>query len=923
MKRLAPLFLFLLVIFSGSAFASAENCGMSVDGKSLKSFDSEICPQNIAQKIRIAFFGESIYTSILENKNNDSSYEEIQADSTQSQKDFNTRTIESFSTMKILIFGVVLIFLIVIIFNSVITLTKAIFGKEFSTDESNNPPRYNFFVAVGVMGLGAFSFIPGFFGHNGSLSVSDYFNLAAGQGALQLENMVISTYLSNQLSGGLEVPTVGESVAEANKRKENSNVYYSAKATIAGFVSTSLVISSSSAFNNSIENLHNNTTDWRVRDKTVDVWQPNNNDGIDFEHRFAEDPNQTMWSADPITFAQNPESMGENLPYLKAIGYNQNYRDYAVKDNLYNKAELLKVAIKEAYFKDSEAGFKEVANTAVSLFFKDAQANILKTEFLGMMAKSDEIALQRINYTCSLEESHRIEAKNFIDAHTGTGSAGAGSSECVSADWKVMGTEASEVYAAKVKELTLALIDEYYNIRLAINAQLQQAMYSTDIVNRVKETRQKAALNFFWTHPSLTNDLNFTQSAQSEFNITSPIQTIQTKAMGTFVDDDWAKSHGYPEAKLMIGEDFRDLKIDTQDKGTPTLKDSKAIMQSLYNENATASGQNAEFMQATGLSLANPQIKFDECRASTIYPITCVQKYGQQISETMIDIAEVAIAMKLIGYGATHIGDKKKQKLMSEQAKADEKAGVSKSKLSKKAKAKRNQPNFLQKVGSFMSTFANFFLKASLFGYIFALVLKFLMTTLMIGPFYVLYVLNMFYSLLVFLTSAFALLAFLRFNDMNNLKLLAKTVWSFFLSNLFFGPLILVFYIVNWEIAAILDRNLSTIIASGFSSAIGSDTSTIIQHLITLFVSFVCFMAINIGCLRYSLIAMNTVLEIVGLDMPHIKYTQEFISRMIFVTNIITFSMFHWLDVIITSQARSAFKRKPNFLSRFGRRGRG
>ena len=68
---------------------------------------------------------------------------------------------------------------------------------------------------------------------------------------------------------------------------------------------------------------------------------------------------------------------------------------------------------------------------------------------------------------------------------------------------------------------------------------------------------------------------------------------------------------------------------------------------------------------------------------------------------------------------------------------------------------------------------------------------------------------------------------------------------------------------------------------------------------------------------------MNTVLEIVGLDMPHIKYTQEFIGRMIFVTNIITFSMFHWLDVIITSQARSAFKRKPNFLSRFGRRGRG
>lgn len=908
MKRLVPFLLFLMVIFSGSAFAytSVENCGMTDDGKTIKPYNSEICPQNLTQKMRIAFFGQSSFTSLLNGKDSEAKYNDVLQDMSESQRAFVQKNSESYGKMKFLTYGIGLTFVSIIIIISLAIFAKAMIAGEHHKDDNGNEPRYNIYVAFGTILAGIACFIPGFYGNHDTsndtddaFSVGDFALNVATYGDLIFQNEFISTYMNRLQTGFMDVAAESLSVLEGRTKMFNSHTYYSARATVAGLVNASLVITASSAYNNAIENLDDHSTGWKVRDVTADVWQPNDDYGVDFEHRFSEDPNQTMWSADPITFVANPESIGDSINYLKAVNYNKSYRKYDQIDNLYNQAEKLKTDIQTTSFYNNEAGFKEIANEAVTYFFRDAQANILQGLFPDYMAKSDEIALLRLNYVCSKDKSTQHYGQLFIDAHVKNEAVPGGNSNCVTADWKLMGQNKPEFYSQQVVEKTQALVEEYYNVRIKINTQFQKTLYSTDLVARMKEVVQKGPLFFFWALPGILNDAKFTATVQNQFAITSPVQTIQTKAMDTYVDDAWAKAHGYPGSTFKLSDNIRDASLNVPDVGTPTIKDSQAIIQKQFAEDYTASQQNSDFLKGLGIGLADPQDSFDRCRNSSIHPITCLQQYGQSISETMVVIAEMAVTLKMLGYAATYFGDKKKGKLESEQEKADKAAGISKSKLSKIEKKKRDKPVFLQKVGAIMSAFANFFLKAALIGYIFAVTIKFLMSTLMIGPFFILYVLNMLYTLILILTSSFALIAFLRYNDKNNLVNLVKTLWAAFLSCFVMGTVILIVYTINWELAGMLDKNFSPIIAHGFSSSIASGASGIINHISTLFVSFICYMAINVGVLRYSLKAIQSIGDFLGISVPYLQHGERFLTTMIQVTNVLSLGIFSVLDNLI------------------------
>ncbi|KTB91617.1 hypothetical protein AO073_01720 [Pseudomonas syringae ICMP 11293] len=895
MKRLFPLFFLFLMILSGSAFAytTPDSCGLTDDGKSIKPYNSDVCPQNLTQLLRISFMGKAGFTSLIEKDVKDSRYDDIMNFLSEEQKNINKRNQESFALIKFLFYGLVLFGATWMIVPSIYNVVHSLMTGETHDKENGPPARYNFWISISVIIGGVLCFIPGFFGNESeegnddAFSVYDFFQNFTFMSDLTFSSQFISTYFNKLYSAGLETSNPDQTDAEKKKEMEQSTVYYSVRSTIAGIISTSVVISATSAFNNEIENTKDKSTDWKVRFTTDDVWQPNDNYGIDFEHRFSEDPNQIMWKADPITFAANPESLGNSLAYLSAVNYNKSYRSFDDIDGLAAQAEKLKSDIKTTSFYNNEAGFKQIANDATEIFYRDAQANIMVKLYKEWMKKADEIALLKINYACAKDKSAQYASQIFIDSHTGKSNFDSGISDCVSADWKLMGQNTPEFYATQVKEKTEALQKEYYDARMKINNQYRDSHTNSDLLTKMKETFQKGPYAYFFNLPSIWNETRFTASAQNQFAITSPIITLQSKALDNYVDDAWAVEHGYASRAFNLSKYIRDVSLNVSDQGTSSLKDYQAIMQKLYENDYNASLQNTDVESATIMGFVNPLNELDKCNQTTIHPVTCLQQYGQKISETMADLIVMGVTIKAMSLAANEFGDKKKVKLKKKIAEEDENAGISKKQTA--IKVSKVKSNYLQLVGEIMSGISSLMLWIAGIGYVFAMVMKFLMAFSMIGPFVIMYILYIVYSLILILTSVFALFAYSRYNDKNNLVHLAKTLWSFFLSTFIMGTVIVIIYTLNWELTAQFDRLIIPVISFGVGAEYTDSASAIVNSMTMLFVYYIGFMAIGFTSLGYSLKAIQAISDNLGIDSPYVDYGNQFIGKA--KTICITFSI--------------------------------
>ncbi|MEN4750704.1 hypothetical protein ABEH28_13150 [Pseudomonas sp. Ps21-P2] len=896
MKRLFPLFFLPLMILSGSAFAYTKpaDCGLSDDGKSIKPYNSDVCPQNITQLIRISFMGQAGFTSLIEKTVNDSRYSDIQVQLSEDQKNMNKKNVEHFATMKYLIYGFALFMTSLMFAPSIYQIVHSLMTGETRKQEDGTPARFNIWLSFLAIISGVLCFIPGFYGnesedgHDDAFSVYDFFSNFSFMSDLTFSSEFMSTYFNLLLTGGVETTTPDQTEEQQKKAMENSYVYYSVRSTIAGIINTSVVISATSAFNSEIENKQDKTTGWKPRLTTDDVWQPNDNFGIDFEHRFIEDPNQVMWKADPITFAANPESLGKTLAYLSAINYNKTYRPFSDIEGLSAQAAKLRSDIKTTSFFNNEAGYAQIANDATEIFYRDAQANIMKIRFKEWMKKADEIALLKINYACSKDKSTQIASQLFIDAHNGKGN-DSGISDCVSADWKLLGQNTSEFYAQQVKEKTEALQKEYYDVRMKINDQYAESHFNQDLLTKMKETFQQGPFAYFFALPGIWNASRFTSTSQSQFAITSPIMTLQSKALDNYVDDAWAVQHGYASRAFNLSKYIREVTLSVPDVGSPTLRDSQAMMQKLYENDYTASLQNNDLEAATIMGFENPQNEFDKCRETSLHPVTCLQIYGQKISETMVDIIYFGVSIKMLAMGATKFGNNKKSKLKKKIADEDESAGISKHVT--KVKQNSVKSNYFQLAGSLMSGLSDFMLYIAGFGYVFAMVMKFLIPFAMIGPFVIMYTLYIVYSLMLILSSAFALYAWAKYNDKDNLLTMVSTLWALFLSTFVMGTIILIVYTLNWEMTAQLDKIISPLIAKGVGSEFSSSASAIIDSLTVMFVSYVCFMAVSFGSLRYSLGALKGIGKFLGVSAPYLDYGDQFLSKAIRICFVMSFGI--------------------------------
>lgn len=908
MKRLAPFFLFLSMILSGSAFAATnpfENCGLTPDGKRIDVWNSGVCPQNITQRIHYNFLGIGAFGK-YESENLVTTGDDIDSTLSEGQKNLNASNQNLMQLIIMFSYGIALFICLFLITPYAFAYVKAMINGEFH-QRGNEQTRYHGYglLSVFATAAGMLAFMPGLMGVKGSLSLGGYAGSSAGNMSLIGENFIIGSFLNFLEDGGLEVKTDNGTLKDYREKQQTSETYYSAQARIAGLISTSLVIANTSAFNNAIENLKTNDKSWKIRDKTADVWQPNDKDGIEFLKKFSEDPNQTMWSTDAITFAQNPAEIGETLPFFKAINYNKSYRDFDDIDGLVNQAAKLASDIQTSSFYDSPSGFDQIKQSAVAYFYKDAEANILRKNFLQWMEKSDAIADLINNYACSKNYSARIAAQNFIDAHSEKPTHSGGNTSCVSNDWKVMGEGKTEDYVTQINEKKNALIDEYYDVRIKINTAMNTSFQSDTLHKKIVEIYQKGFLHFVFFLPQLMDDLNFSSTVQNEFQNSASMMTIQTQAMGSYIVDDWAIAHGYGDANgvdLQIGEAVRELNLIPNSTGSSSLKDNSAILQKLYSTQATASAQQRDYDQAVGTGLNNPKIELTACLNSTTYPVTCMQKYGQKVSETMTDIMYMAATVKLISVITTHYGDKKKDKVISDQAKEDAKAGVSKKQIAKNGQKINSKPNFLQVVGAVTNGLASAAFGWALFGYLFSTALKFASIVLMTTPFAVLYILNILYFLIMIATMPLAIISFFRMNDMNNLRNIGRTLFNIFISLVAFGPIIVSMYILNYQMTAVFDKIIIPAATNGLGVAFASGSMQIFQSALEAAVALICFMVVNYTCVRYAFKIMKEALKIFELNMPFFEHGEAFLGRVGAIQTVASGGIFRLLNIAIANK---------------------
>ncbi|KPY97926.1 hypothetical protein ALQ37_200212 [Pseudomonas syringae pv. aptata] len=924
MKRLATFLLFLSMILSGSAFAATDpfaNCGLTPDGKKIDVWNSGVCPQNITQRIHYNFLGVGAFGK-YETQNLITTGDDIDSTLSEGQKNLNASNQNLMQLIIMFSYGIALFICIFLSAPYAFAYVKAMINGEFH-QRGNEQTRYHGYglLSIFATAAGVLAFMPGLMGVKGSLSFGGYAGSSAGNMGLLGENFIIGSFLNHLEDGGLEVKTDNGTLKDYREKQQTSQTYYSSQATVAGFISTSLVIANTSAFNNAIENLKSNDKSWKIRDKTADVWQPNDKDGIDFIKKFSEDPNQTMWSTDSITFAQNPTEISETLPYFKAINYNKSYRDFSDIEGLVNQAAKLASDIQTSSFSDSPSGFDQIKQSAVAYFYEDAQANILRKNFLQWMEKSDAIADLINNYACSKNYSARIAAQNFIDAHSEKPTHSGGNTSCVSNDWKVMGEGKTEDYVTQINEKTKALIDEYYDVRIKINTAMNTSFQSDTLHKKIVEIYQKGFLHFVFFLPQLMDDLNFSSTVQNEFQNSTPMMTIQTQAMGSYIVDDWSIAHGYGDANgvdLQIGEAVRELNLIPNSTGSSSLKDGSAILQKLYSTQATASAQQRDYDQAVGTGLNNPKVELTACLNTTTYPVTCMQKYGQKVSETMTDIMYIAATVKLVSVITTHYGDKKKDKVMSEQAKEDEKAGISKKQTAKNGKKINSKPNFLQIVGAVTNGLASAAFGWALFGYLFSTALKFASIVLMTTPFAVLYILNILYFLIMIATMPLAIISFYRMNDMNNLRNIGRTLFNIFLSLVAFGPIIVSMYLLNYQMTAVFQKIIIPAATNGLGVAFASGSMQIFQSALEAAVALICFMVVGYTCTRYAFKILTEALEIFELNMPFLEHGEAFLGRVGAIQTVASGGIFRLLNIAIANKVdnvafsamRKIFRRK-------------
>lgn len=890
MRQLALAFLLLPFLYLSQA--SAAECGFKSDNKTVDPNSSTLCPENIAMKLMSSSVGEGV---LLLSNDQDAQYAKIQETKTDSQLRFDEANQDHFIrdkqyTRDLASYLIIAIFIIIWL----IMALKAWKTGEFHDSKNDHgeqvKARYSFLnnlflaiAAVGIIGLGMV-------GQKNSLSIADAVIIRLDVTS-EIEKQKFIQMVSWVRQKGYLETTVKDSETGVVDDVTKGQAAFTASALSNQLISKALVARLSSQLYNDIFN-KSDSSNWVVSNSLSDISKQENNT---FTFKKFSEKGELLFKLDPVTVFKSELDAGAATPYLKEVRYNERFRDEADISTVEATANQLRNELRNGPFANKKAEYEDIKNNVMVMFYKDTRANTYLKELPNDFKLADDVAVTVLNLVCAENKQLRLSAKTYIDAHKGIGARGTGSIECVGNDWQVMGEDPIATYKTKLYETRKKLEDTYRDRILAFNDAFSTALESPSILDQLKKMIKEGELNFYFNYQNLVEETTFTSINQNLFN-TKVLQISERKAVDFFIDDEWARAHGYEadyNTRVNISQYVRNYFLKTDRATLPAITDAETITQKLIFDNGTSAGMHNDFEQGAGIGFELPSTALKRCKLSVTHPIKCYQLYATSLSNTASDLRAFGLTLAITGQIAN---DYAKSKI--EMPKTDSAANIGK-------------PNKIQAGSSLAQTVT--FIAAGIGSSIVSLSLtldmisngyRFLLISVTILPFYTMAVTQKYFVIALIKFSPFFLFAFVRLNDADNFAAMRRNIFAFAVSIAVFPILPLIAYTINWE----LIRVVLVFTDASFYYERGGIFDNIVGFFIECIRPFIVTLVSTSICLHF----MQNTLKLLGGHMMFAEAGIKVIGWMMTIVNVLSIGSIGMINKLSTGfiSSLTSYKRR-------------
>ncbi|PTT15225.1 MULTISPECIES: hypothetical protein [unclassified Pseudomonas] len=858
----------LLLPFMSLSQASASECGFKADNKTVDPNSMVLCPNNKSLQLLTSSYGEGV---MVFTKDQDETYAKIQNEKSESQLRFDesnqeqTRRDKEFFRSVVYIIALIagLILIAQIIFNAAVGNFADKKNESGETVEARYSLLTNLFLAVFAVGLIGFGLV----GPKNSLSIIDSVGIRLtmiGNSLTQYE-MQLYTYMLQ--TGGLEKNIVDPDTGVKDDVSQ-TQAAYTASAWTEQLILKAIVARHSSQHYNDIF-YKSDSSNWVVSDSLYDL---SKKEDVSYTFEKYSPKGDLLFELDPVTVFKSELNAGAANSYFQAVRYDQRYRDEADLTTVEATANQLKNELLSGPFDNNRAGYEDIKNTAMSIFYRDSRANTYLKELPNDFKLADNAAVVMLNLICAENLQLRMSAKQYIDAHNGSGPKGTGSIFCVGDDWKVKGEENADVYKKQLFETRKTLETKLRDRILAYNDAFSSALTNDSSLTQLKKMLQEGDLTFLFYIFNYIEDTSYTSAAQNMFN-DKVLIISERKAVDFFLDDEWARGHGYDpdySSAINISQYVRTYFEKTESAKLPNIVDSDAISQKLIFDNGTAAGMNKDLQQGAGLAFEMPMTALQRCKNTITHPLKCYQMYATSISKTASDLRAVGLSLAISGQIAN---DYANSKLADVQGKSS--ANIGKKDKSNAVVSFSQTATFIAAgIGTSLVKMSITLDQASNF-------LRFLPMLISILPFFVLLLSHKFVTLMTIQLSPFFLLAFCRLNDADNFASMRSNLLAFASSIIFVPSVVMMTALLNWEVSRVI--LLYTDSYSHF------EAGGILDNVVGFVVEFIKPVIVSIVSTTLSLHFLNRVLNLMNGHVMFSDSGERIIAVMISFLSMLSF----------------------------------
>lgn len=874
-KTIIKAFMLILLLQCGSAFADSAGtkCNYQAGGKLIEGGGFTTCNTDKMLTLRVVFFGKTALTGL---DNQEQRYQEIMSNMTPAQLKFAVMARKVVDYSRQTVFNHYLVW-------SGIAIAFGVFTVLFAYVAHKGIKRYNL-IAMVSCAAAFFVYVYSNLGVSISLGTENIKSSA--------ENIITSDLLADYQRGMIEI----QNPDDTSTANDNLNLIAKKQLGIAESRYNNLLIKSivkkrSINMTNTVFYKSTNGGKNRLFSKASDYMKVDGGNYI-FEFRNPENPDQIMFTLDPIIIANSNYNTSYIASALKAVGYAETYGNNASIEQATSLSTRLLNELKEGPYKDKQGLYQSAANAAMTEFFTDTRSNVERNTMPDFMSETDEAATLLLNALCSQYDYVRASAKQYIK--TKDSNEVLGSSECVDDDYSVMGdAKTSDEYKSEFLLRRAAYVSKYTKDLLAINTDYVNSL-QTNESDKVNEEILAGGSVVGITQYKNARDLGaYRASVLTAFNDGSYVTTFESNG-----HDDYAQTPffrdvmGFNISYDLPVESFVKEMIGTPAQGIPTLNNTENMVQDALLQNGVGGVQDNDFVRAATIEMKEPHEEFSKMLNSDQHVITSFYKLSAKMLNAANKLVIAAITIDI----ASAIGQ-----IYSDNKNA---AGAATAGINGKPFAATQFDKIMSSVYILLSAFTGLLITIAMWLALLAFMGMFNAVIVTTFVPLMLYLLNEFAGIINVVCLPLIAVTAARPNDNDNFHRLAANMAAIIFSRIFIGPFIVMMYYINFDITDVVLRQTFKLFYS--NAGVIFDGNDFMVYIFTFFTMWISFYVITIGSTIIMLETMKKIMQITGLR-KHALYIDsaiELIDTLLAVMNIALFGTYDMAKNLYSSSKK-------------------